>query len=191
MSDVLRMAVVGVGWAGSHHVEGARELGRKVEVTCLVDSDPAHLKAKSEEFGIAKTYAGIQGALDDPEVDALSICTPHSNHCPEAIAAAEAGKHVLVEKPMALNVEEASRMIEAADRAGVKLYVAESVSYHPMALFLRDVVQTGLYIGEVVSASAASGFRARPTYSYSGRLAPREGIEPPTRCLEDGDDPEE
>ena len=48
MSDIIRMAVVGVGWAGSHHVEGARELGRKVAVTCLVDRDPDHLQAKAE-----------------------------------------------------------------------------------------------------------------------------------------------
>ena len=48
MSDIVRMAVVGVGWAGSHHVEGARELGRKVEVTCLVDRDPDHLKDRAE-----------------------------------------------------------------------------------------------------------------------------------------------
>ena len=169
MSDMIRMAVVGVGWAGSHHVEGTRELGRKVAVTCLVDRDPDHLQAKAEEFGIDKTYTDLDNALADPEIDAVSLCTPHPNHGPEAVAAANAGKHVLVEKPMALTVEEATRMIDAADRAGVRLYVAESMSYHPMARFLREVVATGRYIGEVVSASVSSGFRARPTYAYPGR----------------------
>ena len=48
MSDMIRMAVVGIGWAGSHHVEGARELGRKVAVTCLVDRDPDHLQGKRD-----------------------------------------------------------------------------------------------------------------------------------------------
>ena len=60
-------------------------------------------------------------------------------------------------------------MIDAADRAGVRLYVAESMSYHLMARFLKNVVETGLYIGEVVSASVSSGFRARPIYAYPGR----------------------
>ena len=169
MSNMIRMAVVGVGWAGSHHVEGTRELGRKVAVTCLVDRDPAHLRAKAEEFGIEKTYTDLDDALADPDIDAVSLCTPHPNHGPEAVAAANAGKHVLVEKPMALTVEEATRMIDAADRAGVRLYVAESMSYHPMARFLREVVATERYIGEVVSASVSSGFRARPTYAYPGR----------------------
>lgn len=169
MSDPLRMAVVGVGWAGSHHVEGARELGGKVEVSCLVDSDPDHLRTKAEEYGVAGIYSDLDEALSDPEIDAVSLCTPHAQHCDEAIASAGAGKHVLVEKPMALTVEEATRMIDAADNANVKLYVAESAVYHPMARFLKHVVQSGLYIGEVVSASVSSGFRARPTYSYSGR----------------------
>ncbi|MYB71551.1 MAG: hypothetical protein F4X75_24025 [Gemmatimonadetes bacterium] len=62
MSDMMRMAVVGVGWAGSHHVEGARELGRKVVVTCLADRDPDHLQAKAEEFGIDKTYTDLDEA---------------------------------------------------------------------------------------------------------------------------------
>ncbi len=109
MNNIVRMAVVGVGWAGSHHVEGARELGRKVEVTCLVDRDPGHLKDRAEAFGIEKTYTDLHDALMDPEIDAVSLCTPHPNHCPEAVAAADAGKHVLVEKPMALTVEERMR----------------------------------------------------------------------------------
>lgn len=55
MSHILRMAVAGIGWVGGRHVLGARELGRKVAVTCLVDRDPDHLKARAEEFGIGKT----------------------------------------------------------------------------------------------------------------------------------------
>ena len=172
------MAVVGIGWVGSRHVLGARELGRKVEVTCLVDRDPDHLKARAEEFGIERTCTDLDDALDDPEVDAVSLCTPHADHAPQAVAAAGAGKHVLVEKPMALTVEEATRMIEAAESAGVRLYVAESICYSPMARFLRQEAATGRRIGEVVSASVSAGFRARPAYAYAGR---REWLSDPRR----------
>ncbi len=178
MSGTLRMAVVGVGAVGGWQVEAARELGRKVEVTCLVDRDPDHLKARAGEFGIERTCTDLDEALADPEIDAVSICTPHAEHAPQAVAAAGAGKHVLVEKPMALTVAEATRMIEAADRAGVRLYVAESICYHPMARFLREEVATGRRIGEVVSASVSAGFRARPTYAYTGR---REWLSDPRR----------
>lgn len=167
---MLRIAVIGVGWAGTRHVEAIRELGRKVVVDCLVDNDADHLRKKAYELGVGKTYTDIDDALADPEVDAVSICLPHALHCQVAMATADAAKHIIVEKPMAMTVEEATRMIEAADAAGVKLYVAENASYSPMAQFLRGIVQSREYIGEVVSASVASGFRGVP-YAYAGRRA--------------------
>jgi predicted dehydrogenase len=165
---MLRIAIVGVGWAGTRQVEAVRELGRKVSVVCLVDNDPAHLAAKGEEFGIAKGYLALEEALADPEIDAVSICLPHALHCPAALAAAAAGKHVLVEKPVALTVEDATRMIDAARRQGVRLYVAENVPYQPMSRFLREVVATGQHVGELTFAAFTSGFRA-PEFGYPGR----------------------
>ena len=165
---MIRLAIVGVGWAGSRHVEAIRELGEKVEVVCLVDNDAGFLSGKASEFGIEKTYTNLSDALNDPDVDAVDICSPHHLHCEQAIAAAEAGKHVLVEKPMATTVEEATRMMVAADQNGVKLYVAESAVYTPMSQMLREIVQAGKYVGEVVSASFVGGFRA-PNFTYPGR----------------------
>jgi len=167
---MLRVAVVGVGWAGTRHVEAVRELDRKLTVDCLVDNDPAHLREKSEELSVEKTYTELSAALADPEVDAVSICTPHGLHRDAAVAAAEAGKHVICEKPLAVTVDDATEMIEAAARADVKLYTAENVPYSPMSRFLREIVTSGKHIGEVVSASFASGFRAE-TYGYPGRRA--------------------
>jgi len=165
---MIKLAIVGVGWAGSRHVEAIRELGEKVEVACLVDNDADFLGEKASEFGIEKTYTNLSDALNDPDVDAVDICSPHHLHCEQAVVAAQAGKHVLVEKPMATTVEEATRMMDAADQNGVKLYVAESAVYTPMAQMLREIVQTGQHIGEVVSASFAGGFRA-PNFAYPGR----------------------
>jgi len=167
---MLRLAVVGVGWAGSRHVEAVGELGRKVAVDCLVDSDVEFLKGKSAELGVKKTYAVYEDALRDDAIDAVSICSPHPFHCAQAIAAAQAGKHVLVEKPMAMDVEEATQMLAAAQMHGVRLYVAENASYVPMAQRLRQVVRDGEFIGELISASIIKGFRA-PQYGYPGRRA--------------------
>ena len=167
---MLRIAILGVGWAGTRHVEAIRELGKKVTVECLVDNDSVHLKAKAEELGIDKTYTAVRDALSDPEVDTVSVCLPHSLHCPVTLEAAAAEKHVLCEKPMALTVEEATRMIEAAERHSVKLYVAENEPYHPMAKLLKEIVDTGKYIGELAFASLVRGFRAQ-RYGYPGRRA--------------------
>jgi predicted dehydrogenase len=167
---MLRVAIVGVGWAGTRQVQAVRELGRKVTVACLVDNDADHLAARALELNVSKTYVDYGDALADPEVDAVSICTPHALHCPMAVEAASAGKHVLCEKPMALTVAEATRMIDAARRHGVRLYVAESAVYSSMARTLREIVATGRHIGELTFASLVAGFRGTE-YGYPGRRA--------------------
>ena len=118
-----------------------------------------------------KTYPDYREALADPAVDAVSICLPHALHVNVAVAAAQAGKHVLCEKPMAMSVEEATRMIEAADANGVKLYVAENRSYTARAKFLRQIVQSGQRIGKLAFASLVTGFQPQE-FSYPRRVAP-------------------
>ncbi|MCZ6679808.1 MAG: Gfo/Idh/MocA family oxidoreductase [Candidatus Poribacteria bacterium] len=167
---MLRIAIVGVGWAGTRHVEALRELGRKIALDCIVDNDADFLKSQAEELGIRKTYTDYHDALADPDVDAVSICLPHNLHCPVALAAAAAKKHILCEKPMALTVEEATRMIDVAESNGVKLYVAENVPYAPMSKFLREIVRSGRYIGELTFARMVAGFQAQQ-YGYPGRRA--------------------
>ena len=164
------MAILGMGWAGARHVEAIRELDRKVVVDCIVDDDVEFLESKAAELGIDKTYTDWRDVLADPNVDAVSIYLPHNLHCPVAVAAAAAGKHVLCEKPIALTVEDATRMIEAAQAHAVKLYVAENESYTPMSKFLKKTVTTGEYIGEMTFASMVKGFQALQ-YGYPGRRA--------------------
>jgi predicted dehydrogenase len=168
--DALRLGVVGVGWAGTRQAHAARELDGAVEVVCLVDPDAAHLEAVARELGVARTYLRLEDALADPGIDAISICTPHRLHAAMAIAAAEAGKHVLVEKPMAMSVAEATRMIGAARSAGVQLYVAENQVYETAATRLAEIVRSGEHIGELTFAALVSGYRA-PDPGYPGRRA--------------------
>jgi UDP-N-acetyl-2-amino-2-deoxyglucuronate dehydrogenase len=166
--DPVRIAVVGMGWAGSRQTEAAAELGRDVEVVALVDNDPAFLAERAVALGVSRTYSTLEAALEDPDVEAVSICTPHALHPDQAIAAARAGRHILVEKPMAMTVPDATRMIEAADTAGVVLYVAESECYMPFAVQMREIVQSGEPIGEITFASLISGYRATDP-RYPGR----------------------
>jgi predicted dehydrogenase len=168
--DMLRIAILGVGWAGTRHVEAIRELGRKLTPVCLVDSDTSFLRRQSAELEVEKTYPDYREALADPAVDAVSICLPHTLHATVAVAAAEAGKHILCEKPIAMTVDEATSMIEAADANGVKLFVAENQSYTARAKFMRQIVQSGEYIGELTFASMVTGFRAQD-FAYPGRRA--------------------
>lgn len=167
---MIGLAIIGVGWAGDRQTRAVQELGRKVRVECLVDTDANFLSAKAAELGINKTYNTLKAALDDVAVNAVSICAPHALHCPLALEAAAARKHILCEKPIALTVEDATRMIDAADRNGVKLYVAENLCYTPMSRALKHIVTSGEHIGELVSAAFVSGFRAQ-NFGYPGRRA--------------------
>ncbi|MBT4612629.1 MAG: Gfo/Idh/MocA family oxidoreductase [Gemmatimonadetes bacterium] len=167
---LMRLAIVGARWAGQRQATALSELAGEIQLTCLVDNDAAHLNMVAAELGVDDVRQDLRQVLEDDEIDAVSLCTPHALHAAQAIAAAEAGKHVLVEKPMALSVEEASAMIDAAETHGVRLYVAESATYQPMSGFLRDVVRSGRHIGEMVAATVCSGFRA-PDYGYPARRA--------------------
>ena len=165
---MIKLAVVGVGWAGRRQVEAAQELGGKIEVVRLVDRDENHLKTTARDLGIDRTTTKLEDVLADPDIDAVSICTPHGLHSAQSLEAMSAGKHVLVEKPMATSVSEADNMIRGSADAGVCLYVAENEAYTPMSELLRRAYSSGELTGEVVSASVIHGFRAE-VFRYPGR----------------------
>jgi UDP-N-acetylglucosamine 3-dehydrogenase len=167
---MLRLGIIGVGWAGTRQAQAAEELGSEVEIRCLVDSDEAHLREVAAELAVANTHTDYREALADPELDAVSICLPHALHCPVAIEAANAGKHVLCEKPLAMAVAEGRAMLRAADANDAKLYCAESAVYAPLPKALRALVSEGRHIGEMTAAVCVKGFRGLD-YGYPGRRA--------------------
>ena len=173
MSKPLGLAITGVGWAGSRHAEAIIELAtvdKRIEIAAFVDNDADHLQQTVSKFEVRSTYTTLAAALEDPNVDAIDIATPHTLHESMTIQAVEAGKHVIVEKPMAMNVDEATRMIRAAESNGVRLFVAANQSYEPYIEFLRQVVEIGAPIGSITTASVAAGFRPpRGRYRYPGR----------------------
>ena len=159
MDSPIKLAVVGVGWAGSRHADAITELRAsddRIEIACFVDNDPEHLEETASKYGVLQTYPSLGDALVGPLIDAVDIATPHVLHESMAVTALDAGKHVIVEKPMAMNVDEATRMIEAADANGVRLFVAENHTYEPYIKFLQKVVESGEPLGQVTAASVAS-----------------------------------
>ena len=167
---MLRMAILGVGWAGQRQIHAVRELNRKVTIECAVDNDPAFLEDQARTLGIDKTYTDYRHALNDPDVDAVSICLPHDLHHTVATDAAAAGKHILCEKPIAITVAQATDMIRTAHAHRVKLYVAENAVYTARAKLLHQLVRQGKYIGNLTSALKIAGFAAQ-AYGYPGRRA--------------------
>jgi len=162
------ICVVGAGWAGTRQIEAVAELGGDVEVLALVDPDLEHVRCVADRFAIAAVYPDCASVLSDHTIDALSVCTPHNTHKQIAIDAAEAGKHVLCEKPLALSVQDGVEMNEVAERNGTTLFVAENECYTELAQFLKNGIVD--LVGEILYVSVRAGFRS-PDFEYAGRRA--------------------
>ena len=108
--EKIKVAVVGVGSISNHHIQGYINSG-KAELCAFCDINEARLKMMGEKYGVKNLYTDEAEMLrNHPEIDAVSVCTWNSAHAPCSIMALNAGKHVLCEKPMAMNAEEAKAM---------------------------------------------------------------------------------
>jgi predicted dehydrogenase len=112
-------------------------------VTAIASRDEARGRAVAERFGIPKVFSSYEALLVSRDVDGVYIPLPTSHHVEWAIKAADAGKHVLVEKPLALNADDIARVIEARDRNRVLVAEAFMVTYHPQWLKVRQLVREG------------------------------------------------
>ena len=170
----MDLIVVGAGWAGERHVQAIKALqgeGADVRLGALVDTDADHLAAQAAQWGVTTTYPVLAAALDAlPQAEAVVLATPHHLHREGTEQAASAGLHVLVEKPMALTLEDADAMFEACQDARTTLMVAESARYTRRARTVRDVLDRGT-IGQVLTGRLNLIPRGHKTFAYPGRRA--------------------
>jgi len=143
----IRVGIVGCGRISDLHQLGYR--GRDDAVIAAVcDNNAAHAKKKAKAWGVQKVYTDYQHLLEDKEIDAVELLTPHHLHCPMTVQAARAGKHISVQKPMALSAAEADQMIDAANKAGVILRVYETFVFYAPVVRAKEMIDNG-EIGEV------------------------------------------
>lgn len=142
----IRVAIVGCGRISDLHEIGYRGLEEaRLEAVCDAKGSRARQKAKA--WGVNKVYTDYAKVLADPDIDLVELLVPHHLHAPMTIQACQAGKHVSVQKPMALSASEADAMIAAADRAGVVLRVYENFVFYPPAVKAKAMIDAG-EIGE-------------------------------------------
>jgi predicted dehydrogenase len=152
----LKVALIGHGFMGAAHSQGWRvaprfyDLPAHPEMTLLVGRNRAGVEASAAKWGWKETATDWRAAIDRDDIDVIDIVTPGGSHAEIAIAALEAGKHVLCEKPLANTLDEAEAMAEAAERAGKHVYAMVGFTYRrvPAAAFARELVTSGA-IGEV------------------------------------------
>jgi len=124
---------------------------REARLVAVLSRDLARAQQFADRHGIERAYADRAAFLRDPEVEAVYVASPPYRHCAEVLAAAEAGKHVLCEKPLALTGEECRRMVDACRRNGVRLAVAYPRRYYPKVQKARALLEAGA-IGQLVAA---------------------------------------
>lgn len=138
---MIDCAIIGLGWWGRHLVGALPGGSAKARVVRAVDVDAA-AREFAEESGLAFSTE-FQDALDDPDVQALILTTPHSLHDEQVVRAAAAGKHVFVEKPLALTVAGAKRAVAACERAGVILGVGHERRFEPALIEIKRMLRHG------------------------------------------------
>ena len=139
----LRWGVLSTASIGRTKVIPGIQRAANCEVVAIASRDRSLADRVAMELGIPTAHGSYEALLADPTVDAVYIPLPNHLHAPWAIAAAEAGKHVLCEKPLAMTAADAQRMVEVADRAGVRLMEAFMYRLHPSWVAVRELVESG------------------------------------------------
>ena len=159
MNHSIRVGVIGTGGIARNHVLGYQLAG--IEIAALCDVNPVTLEERQVEWHVRDGYIDYRELLLDPTIDAVSICTPNSSHHPVTIAAAAAGKHVLCEKPVSMDIAQAEEMIASCGKAGVVFQVGHHLRSWAAALQAKDMIDHG-QIGEITYA------RFRQAHDWAG-----------------------
>jgi predicted dehydrogenase len=138
----IRVAIVGCGRIADLHESGYRGYD-DARIVAVCDIKHSAAQEKGEAWGVETIYTVYEELLQDPTIDLVELLVPHHLHAPMTIAACRAGKHVSVQKPMALNILEADQMIRAAEKASVMLRVYENFIFYPPYVRAKEMIDAG------------------------------------------------
>jgi predicted dehydrogenase len=170
-----RVAVVGAGFIGPVHVEALCRIG--VEITGIVGVSNAESQRAAKALGLPKAYKGFDEIVADQSVQAVHIATPNRLHYPMAKAALNAGKHVMCEKPLAMNSTESAELVGLAKRMGLAAGVNYNIRYYPLCIEAADRIRRGA-LGNIYSVCGnyVQDWLLYPT-DYNWRVLAEEGGE--------------
>lgn len=141
-------AIIGTGFMGRVHIEGVRRLGH-VEVVAVAGSSDASAKKFAESMGVERSTGDYKTLLADPSIDAVHVLTPNALHYPMSMAALEAGKAVLCEKPLTVTSKEAKSMVALAAKKNLPNAVCHNLRYYPVVQHIRRIIESG-ELGEIL-----------------------------------------
>lgn len=170
----LRAAVIGAGFVGPHHVDAIRRTGY-AEVVALAGTDPDRAAAKAASLGVPRSTVDADGLLNDPDIDVVHICTPNTSHVAMAAGAMRAGKHVVIEKPIAIDTTGAEQLVSISRETARHAMVAFTYRGYPMVQRARALVANGdLGTLRLVHGAYLQDWLADPT-DWNWRVDPVAG----------------
>ncbi len=140
----IRVGIIGCGGISQAHARGYQNLPELLQIAATCDEIEINAEERAQQLGADQVYTDYEKMLKDANIDAVDICLPHDLHAVVSIAASEAGKHVLVEKPIAISLEEADSMIAASEKAGTLLMVALNQRYDPAHQRIKEMIDEGV-----------------------------------------------
>jgi predicted dehydrogenase len=168
MTRKRKVGVIGLGGIANTHVPGWNS-SPYTEVVAGSDINPASFTTWQEKYGVTRFYENPMDLINDPEIDIVDVCTPNMYHAPQSIAAMEAGKHVMCEKPLAPTPADIRRMIEVRNRTGKMLMTAQHFRFKGSSQSMKNEIESGC-LGDVYHARAwmlrRSGLPISPTFIY-------------------------
>ena len=166
MAKLIKVGIIGCGGiANGKHMPSLAKV-RDCEMVAFCDIIPERAEKAAKEFGTAdaKVYTDYKELLKDPAIDVVHVCTPNRSHSFITVDALEAGKHVMCEKPMAINSAEAKKMLDAAERTGKQLSIGYQSRFRDDSQYLKQEAEDGVF-GDIYYAKAtALRRRAVPTW---------------------------
>jgi len=160
MPDKVRWGILGVARIATVKVIPAMQRGAYSDIVAIASRDLEKARRAAADLGIPKAYGSYEELLADPQIEAIYNPLPNHLHVPWSIRAAEAGKHVLCEKPVSMTVAECRTLMEARDRTGVKIGEAFMVRTHPQWVRARELVRSG-EIGDLRAVMTAFSYNNR------------------------------
>jgi predicted dehydrogenase len=140
MTKTLKLGVVGCGWIASVAHLPCYRIIPNAEVVAVMDAIKERAEATARSFHIKKWYSDYEEMLKDGEIEAVDICSPPNAHAEQALKAAEAGKHILCEKPISTNLDDASKLESEVRKADVKFMTGFTYRFHPLVQKAKDEV---------------------------------------------------
>jgi len=155
MRDPVKLGIVGVGNIAERHAQGYLAMPDLAQIVAVADVIPAVAQAKAEAWHALRWHESLEAMLDHADIDAVDICLPHDLHVSAVQAAAAAGKHIYIEKPMGRTADECRTMMAATTAAGVRLMVGHNLLFNPILERAVSLVAAG-YLGKVFMVRGAS-----------------------------------